>query len=80
MMVILPNTNRKAAAIVAQRLCERMRTALVFSDLVKPLPHITASFGVATLVEGQPADALIDTADRALYRAKEAGRNRVEAA
>jgi diguanylate cyclase (GGDEF)-like protein len=80
MMVILPNTNRKAAAIVAQRLCERMRTALVFSDLVKPLPHITASFGVATLAEGQPADALIENADRALYRAKEAGRNRVELA
>lgn len=77
MMVILPNTNQKAAAIVAQRLCERMRQVLVFSDMIKPLPHITASFGVATLLEGQRAEELIAAADRALYRAKETGRDRI---
>jgi diguanylate cyclase (GGDEF)-like protein len=77
MMVILPNTNLKASAIVAERLCERMREAVVFSDLNKALPHITASFGVATLAAEQDAEALIAQADAALYRAKDAGRNRV---
>jgi diguanylate cyclase (GGDEF)-like protein len=77
MMVILPNTNKKAAAIVAQRLCERLRQTLVFSDAAKPLPHITASFGVASLAEDQHTDELIAAADQALYRAKESGRDRV---
>jgi diguanylate cyclase len=76
LMVILPNTNLKASSIVAERLCERMREAVVFADLNKPLPHITASFGVATLAAEQDAEMLIATADAALYRAKDAGRNR----
>jgi diguanylate cyclase (GGDEF)-like protein len=77
LMVILPNTNLKAGAIVADRLCERMRQVVVFADMHKPLPHITASFGVAMLANGQDAEKLITMADAALYRAKVAGRNQV---
>ncbi len=77
LLVILPATNRESAMMVAQRLCERIRLAVVFSEMRKPLPHITASFGVATLEPGQHAEALISSADAALYRAKEGGRNRV---
>lgn len=77
LMVILPNTNLKASAIVAERLCEQMRQVIVFADMHKPLPHITASFGVAALAPAQDADMLIATADAALYRAKDAGRNQV---
>lgn len=79
LMVILPNTHQKAGVIVARRLCERMQQAVVFADLHKPLPHVTASFGVACLVPGQTSDSLIATADAALYRAKDGGRNRVAA-
>src|SRR5471032_1738715 len=49
MMVLLPDTNDQVAVLVAQRLCERMQQAVVFSDMRLPLPHITASFGVASL-------------------------------
>lgn len=38
---------------------------------------ITFSAGVAQRVAGEPQDDLIERADRALYRAKEAGKNRV---
>ncbi|MYM37166.1 diguanylate cyclase [Duganella sp. FT50W] len=79
MMVLLPDTSDKVAASVAERLCERMRQAQVFSDGRQALPHITASFGVAVLRPRQSEQDLIAAADAALYRAKEAGRNQVAA-
>lgn len=79
LMVILPNTHQKGGTIVARRLCEHMQQAVVFADMRKPLPHLTASFGVACLARGQSAEHLIAVADAALYRAKEGGRNRVAA-
>lgn len=77
LIVILPNSNEAAATMVAQRLCERMRQAVIFNDMHTPLPHITASIGIATLMPQQIANDLIAAADAALYRAKEAGRNQV---
>lgn len=77
MMVLLPGTNEEQAVIVAERLCERMREATVFVDMRQPLPHVTGSFGVATLGAGSDERALMEAADAALYRAKESGRNRV---
>ena len=77
--VILPGTEHKTGLMVAQRLRDRMRQAVVFDDMRQPLPHITASFGVASLAPGQDADTLLSLADRALYRAKEAGRDCVAA-
>ncbi len=77
LMVILPNTHQKTATLVAGRLCSKMRRTVFFSDMHKPLPHITASFGVACLAPAQSANDLIAAADAALYRAKHAGRNQV---
>ncbi|MDO8653327.1 MAG: GGDEF domain-containing protein [Undibacterium sp.] len=77
MIVILPNTNQQSALVVAERLCIRLKKTRVFADMQKPLPHVTASFGLATLQEGQDGSAFIGTADAALYRAKDAGRNQV---
>ncbi len=54
-----------------------MRQAIVFEDMHLPLPHVTASFGVATLTAHHGAEDLITRADAALYRAKEAGRNQI---
>jgi PleD family two-component response regulator len=41
---------------------------------------LTASFGVAEHHPAEPAESLIGAADRALYRAKAEGRDRVNAA
>lgn len=75
--VILPETNLKQAGQVAQRLRQSIES-YPFSGQDKPL-HVTISLGVAEYDLNRDADSktLIDRADRALYKAKESGRNRV---
>jgi diguanylate cyclase (GGDEF)-like protein len=77
MLIILPNTSKDSALIVAERLCDRIRQTAIFHDTQKSLPHITASLGLATLSQGQDGLAVIASADAALYRAKERGRDQV---
>ncbi|HEU5436878.1 MAG TPA: diguanylate cyclase [Telluria sp.] len=77
MLVILPDTSETLAKMVAERLCQRLRQVVVFDDMRLPMPHLTGSLGVAKLVQTMDEKALIAAADAALYRAKEAGRNRV---
>lgn len=79
--VILPDTQLSGALIVA----ENIRKAVIAMNLPHPRnPHgcQTISIGVATTVAGldQTAISLLTLSDVALYRAKELGRNRVEAA
>jgi len=63
-------------------LCERMRDAVERSDLAdvaQGLP-VTVSIGVVDAGDDPALEALMEAADMALYRAKNAGRNRVEGA
>jgi diguanylate cyclase (GGDEF)-like protein len=43
------------------------------------LPSVTVSIGAAQLLEDGSPERFLERADRALYRAKSAGRNRVHA-
>jgi diguanylate cyclase (GGDEF)-like protein len=76
LLIILPDTPETVALMIAERLAQRLRQAVVFDDMRVPLPHLTASFGVASLQPDDDEHTLIDHADAALYRAKEGGRNR----
>ncbi|MFC4931972.1 GGDEF domain-containing protein [Massilia sp. GCM10023247] len=75
LMAVLPETTVELARMVADRLCQQMREAVLFPDMRVPMPHLTACFGVAVLGPDGDETSLIDAADAALYRAKEAGRN-----
>ena len=78
-LVVLVDAGRDAALAAAQKLGAEIRRH-VFSIAEAGPQHITASIGVATF-DGHPDYAyLIDRADKALYRAKQAGRDRSEAA
>jgi len=60
-------------------LAERLRAAAAAHDHAS-VGTVTASFGVAEHSPGETPDELFARADRALYRAKDGGRNRVEVA
>jgi diguanylate cyclase (GGDEF)-like protein len=78
--ILLPHTDGDSAARQAQRLMAAVDAAAVAHGDSPVAPHVTLSIGVARAVAGQAdgAGALLQAADRALYRAKFAGRHRVE--
>jgi diguanylate cyclase (GGDEF)-like protein len=72
-VVILPQCDRKSAIEVAERLRES-----ICSSPISGSEQVTASIGVATYPSGaKNKEELIEMADRAMYLAKAAGRNRV---
>jgi two-component system cell cycle response regulator len=69
---------------VGAALADRLRSTLEESALVPDVPdvRVTMSVGVAAIPDGGYTDteALLEAADKALYLAKQGGRNRVELA
>ena len=77
-VVLLPNTGRSEALVVA----ERLRASVEALDLSRFAPglRITVSGGVAGTDREMTAEELLAAADTALYMAKRGGRNRVREA
>lgn len=74
--VLLPSTDLQGAAVVAERARLALHTRPVVIDGVAVPCNISA--GVAAMDDGLSGlDAMMKRADRALYAAKAAGRNRV---
>ncbi|EIC21176.1 oxygen-binding di-iron domain-containing protein [Thiorhodovibrio frisius] len=78
-IVFVVGQGQQTAMATAERLRACLMAAPIDTGGKEPLA-ITASFGVATRAPAESLDQLIKRADTALYRAKENGRNRVEAA
>ncbi len=72
-LLVLPATPAEQAA----RLAGRLRADLAAEVILPDGRGVTASFGVAGLAPGETWDALLRRADRALYDAKETGRDRI---
>jgi diguanylate cyclase (GGDEF)-like protein/PAS domain S-box-containing protein len=61
-------------------ICDRIRTRLdrlTLTSLDGHVVHATVSVGVAEVVPAMPLEAALEMVDKALYQAKERGRNRV---
>jgi diguanylate cyclase (GGDEF)-like protein len=71
-LVIAPHLHLNDAVKMAEKLRHAIEDA-GFDDGIR----LTTSIGVSEYRTGEPASALIDRADHALYAAKGAGRNRV---
>ncbi len=76
-VVFLPGISAEQARCVADRLRESIASVVVYSDENHPV-SFTVSIGVSSFEISDNIDTLIKTADEALYRAKQNGRNRVE--
>jgi len=75
LVVALTNTDLRGAAIVAERVRLAIQALAIESQGTSF--GVTASIGVAAFQAPESLSELIDRADRAMYSAKKAGRNRV---
>jgi len=79
---ILPDTDIHSAVKVAERIKQRIADLEIEHEDSPVSSYITASFGVTT-VQYSPElslDEIVDMADKLMYKAKAAGRHRIESA
>jgi len=76
-LLMLPRVSMEAALVAAERLRSSFE-ALRFDEA--PGLRVTLSAGVAQIRPGEALEHTVDRADAALYRAKQTGRNRCQAA
>ena len=74
-VVLLSQTDENGAFAIAERI--RNAIATMSTQYAQTGIHVTASIGIACLNRGEGLHAWFDRADRALYLAKQTGRNRV---
>ncbi len=77
-LVLMPQTTLDAAMVASERLRAAVAAQEIQAAAGAAALHVTASFGVAALEAATPVEESLDRADKALYQAKNAGRNRVE--
>ena len=77
-LIVVPNCDRSRANEIAERIRMCIMAERFIPTPHAPSFHVTCSFGVA-ITDGAPAsvDSLLAAADRALYAAKNSGRNKV---
>lgn len=77
-LLLMPFTNEEGSLIATSRMLENIR-AKAIPHAYSPCGIVTVSIGLA--ISNHPAswEELLETADSALYRAKESGRNRLHA-
>lgn len=77
-LILLPDTKKDGAFIAAEKIRKALESHEFTNDAGKPMRKVTLSGGISTFPDdGRGSTALIQAADTALYRAKQAGRNQI---
>lgn len=76
-VVLLPGLSLQEAVQVAERLRYCLASLKQLPNIQPALPGVTISLGIAELSADDDLSSLINKADKALYAAKQQGRNRV---
>ncbi|PPD31766.1 MAG: diguanylate cyclase response regulator [Methylomonas sp.] len=79
-VMLIPETQIDGVHSIAERLCQRIESEQIPHAVSSVSAWITVSIGYAAVIPlpDQPSSILLDEADKMLYQAKHAGRNRVE--
>jgi len=77
-LMILPETPAENAGIFAEKLRKLIESFGIRLSGSYPKCSLSASLGVASVLPDDEVDSLISRADKALYQAKEEGRNKVK--
>ncbi|MDO6592458.1 GGDEF domain-containing protein [Neptuniibacter sp. 1_MG-2023] len=79
--VLMPGVNIDSASEIAEKVREKIQAIRIKQKKSgEIISSITASFGVSQFKHGETAEQLIDRTDKALYKAKDSGRNQVKCA
>ena len=77
--ILLPQTSMVEAGVIADRIRQRVATTHFPHGKSQPLGRVTLSIGVSSFSKViNSAEIVIAAADRALYRAKRLGKDRIE--
>ena len=77
--ILLPQTSLSEAGVIAERMRQRVTETDYPYGRSQPLGTVSVSIGISTFANNiDTAETVIAAADRALYRAKHKGKNRIE--
>jgi diguanylate cyclase (GGDEF)-like protein len=77
--ILLPQTSLSEAGVIAERMRQRVTETNYPYGRSQPLGTVSVSIGISTFAKNiDTAETVIAAADRALYRAKRQGKNRIE--
>ncbi|WLD56766.1 GGDEF domain-containing protein [Salinispirillum sp. LH 10-3-1] len=76
-LILLADTSLDQAVVIGERIRQNIEQSHQGSDTS---PYVTASIGIAAYQADMSSDDLLNAADRAMYSAKEKGRNKIECA
>lgn len=79
-VIVLYDTDVKTAEELCQNIQQRLKEHGEFEFKGENIGEITLSFGISSIIPhvGDSSEGLLKLSDRALYKAKEKGRNRIE--